>query len=290
VPTDLQYGFYLVAFVDVLGQRERLRQLRRLPNSEQDVQETIEILRNTAGVVLDFRESFKRCFEANLRPAGILDPLPMEKRLLAEQLCETRVQIRGFSDSAIISVFLTNDNEGCASVNGALAALQSLCGIFPLWLSSGHPIRAGVDVGLGLQIAPGEVYGPVLERAYFLEAKCAGYPRVVVGQELWDYLSNVEKRFHTTPHARFARERATACKTLLATDTDGQRILDWLGPAAKTFTEALGADVLSQAYRSAIEREQHYRLQGDAKLMQRYAQLRAYMTERLLLQGGGNLC
>jgi hypothetical protein len=283
VPRSLQYGYYLVAFVDVLGQRDRLRQLHGLPSDEEGVRETMDVLRNTAGVVLDFRESFKKCFDANLHPVDIPMSLSMKKRLLVQQLCETNVEVRGFSDSAVISVFLTSDNERCTSINGALAVLQSLCGIFPLWLSCGHPIRAGVDAGLGLQITPHEIYGPVLERAYLLEAKCAGYPRVVVGQELWDYLSNVEKHPGTTPHAQFARDRATACKGLLTADTDGQRILDWLGPVAKTFTEPVMAEVLLSAYKFAIEREQYYQLQGDSKLMQRYARLRAYMAERLSL-------
>jgi hypothetical protein len=37
---EMIFGWYLVAYLDVLGQREKLRQLRRLPQTEKERSET----------------------------------------------------------------------------------------------------------------------------------------------------------------------------------------------------------------------------------------------------------
>jgi hypothetical protein len=154
-------------------------------------------------------------------------------------------------------------------MNGVAATLGGLCGIFALSLFSEHPIRGGVDVGLGLLITPDEVYGPALERAYFLEAECAKYPRIVIGQELCDYLAEVETQTETTPHARFAKQTAACCRAFLTVDTDGLRILDWLGPGARPFIEPMMNDIVTPAYAFVTEQERYYLSLGNTKLSER---------------------
>ena len=63
---SVRYGFYLVAFIDVLGQQQELMKLTKLPhNHDQGTREQINaILTKTAGSVAKVRESFKQFFEA----------------------------------------------------------------------------------------------------------------------------------------------------------------------------------------------------------------------------------
>ena len=60
-----EVGWYIVAFVDVLGQRNLLRQMRGLPDetNQKQMQEFIDLLKKTAGVVKSLRDVFHSFFE-----------------------------------------------------------------------------------------------------------------------------------------------------------------------------------------------------------------------------------
>lgn len=55
-------GHHLVAFLDVLGQREQFRQLR-LPATPDEETHAKEVIKNTAGYVLGSRQLFQTQFE-----------------------------------------------------------------------------------------------------------------------------------------------------------------------------------------------------------------------------------
>lgn len=59
----LQLGNHLVAFLDVLGQRERFKALY-LPTTPENRAEVAEVLRHTAGFILDLRRIFDKQFTA----------------------------------------------------------------------------------------------------------------------------------------------------------------------------------------------------------------------------------
>jgi len=62
-----------------------------------------------------------------------------------------------------------------------------------------------------------------------LECELAGYPRVLLGKQLWEYLSVVEGQVATTPLGQVAKQLAAATKRFITIDGDGQHILDFLG-------------------------------------------------------------
>jgi hypothetical protein len=59
-------------------------------------------------------------------------------------------------------------------------------------------------VGLATEIGPHEIYGAALGSAYLLESEEAGYPRIVIGGELWRYFNAALATFRrqTTPAAQ----------------------------------------------------------------------------------------
>ena|ERR1017187_2960909 len=59
----LQLGHHLVAFLDVLGQRERFKGLR-LPKTPEESAEVAEVLRQTAGFVIELRRIFDEQFQS----------------------------------------------------------------------------------------------------------------------------------------------------------------------------------------------------------------------------------
>jgi hypothetical protein len=81
------------------------------------------------------------------------------------------------------------------AINAVYDAFVATCGIGSLSLSIHLPMRAGLDVGVAMQIDDKEIYGPALESAFYLESKFADkYPRFIVGKELLSYLYWVENQ------------------------------------------------------------------------------------------------
>jgi hypothetical protein len=54
---EYSYSDYIVVFIDVMGQKDLLRQLA-IPANDQEYKQTLDILRDTAGIVLGLRHAF----------------------------------------------------------------------------------------------------------------------------------------------------------------------------------------------------------------------------------------
>lgn len=213
-------GHHLVAFLDVLGQREKFRGLRLPTNADEEAQ-VKEVLRQTAGFVVDLRKVFHTQFEAF--EAG-------SARMRAHTKDPVRTNFVGFSDSFVTSVPLRNAGGDLVRVVIVFSALSAAAVVMLTSLASKHPLRGRIDVGLATEIGPGEIYGTALERAYLLECQVAKYPRIVIGDELWKYLQAALMEFEkgTTPVAKSITAVVQKIMELIATDTDGNRILDYL--------------------------------------------------------------
>jgi hypothetical protein len=86
-------GHHLVAFLDVLGQRESFRGLRLPKNAEEEAQ-VKEVLRKTAGFVVSLREVFQTQFQ--VFEAGAAGMRAHTKETL-------RPNFIGFSDYSLFS-------------------------------------------------------------------------------------------------------------------------------------------------------------------------------------------
>jgi len=277
----LDLGWHLVALLDVQGQRERFGELH-LPKSPEDAETIGDVLRQTAGFVLDLREAFDEQFESF--EAGATSLMRRHKQE------PVRPKFFGFSDSFVASVPLRNDGGDLLPIVRVFSALSAAAVVTLMSLASKHPLRGGVDVGLGTDIGPQEIYGPVLGSAYRLESKEAGYPRVVIGDELWRYFSAALANFQaqTTPIAQAVAEITQRMMGLIATDTDGKRILDYLGQTMVQHAGPGGGqkDVLvRRAYDFVLAEQKRVVEEKNPKLIPRYDALRRYAESRLPLWG-----
>ncbi|MFI5092972.1 MAG: hypothetical protein ACHQIK_05985 [Candidatus Acidiferrales bacterium] len=271
-------GHHLVAFLDVLGQRERFRELQ-LPNTPEDHGRVEQVLKDTAGFVSDLRDSFRSQFEAFA--AGIATgPLRGQGSV--------RPRLIGFSDSFVASVPLRNDKEDLIPIVSVFSALFAASILMLISLDSKHALRGGIDVGLATEIAAGEIYGTALERAYLLECQRAKYPRILIGDNLWSYLSAALLEFgkSTMPSTKAAKAIVQKMMGLVSTDTDGERILDYLGPVVAELMNPQEAKKMVQpAYDFILTEQQRLFSTGDAKLSERYGLLRQYFESRLPQHG-----
>ncbi len=284
--SNLLFQDYLIIFFDLIGQREVLRKITSIPVSDTDKASFLELVKQSVGRVLFLRDSFKTYFSATLSHVPNTGMVPPAYRHEFIESQKTNLVHYGLSDAIVIAVPLMNENENCTPINGVFAALTATCAIKLLALSIKIPARAGIDVGVGVQIDEREVYGPALERAVRLEGELAEYPRLIVGRELYAYLSWVENQNCQTRLGQVASNLAKECKKLLVQDTDGLIILDYLGKNIKdVFENRIKPEIVMNAWNYVKEQHTKYLKLDDEKLSCRYFRMSRYFRSRLPLWG-----
>jgi hypothetical protein len=159
-------------------------------------------------------------------------------------------------------------------------------------LAEGKPFRAGIDIGYATELKYGDVFGPAAIKAYEIEQKIAGYPRIVVGDTLLDYLDCLQKK--RDPYLGKDEEDKEACKNMaecclrmIGIDVDGRRIIDYLGGEFRTKLyksrengKNISFDEVFKMARTYVESEYKKRWINQDKLATRYYLLDRYFKLR----------
>jgi hypothetical protein len=283
---SLLFQHYLQFFFDQLGQREMLRLITDIPTTDEEKIHFTEVMKQSTGRVLHIRDSFKKYFDSasSFSPNRNLVPPELQEEFVASQ--KYNLHFYGLSDAIIIAVPLMNDNENCKSINGIYSAFVATCGIGLISLSAKIPMRAGIDVGIATQIDDNEIYGPALERAYYLESNLAEYPRFLVGNELINYLLWVENQNINTKMGMVAKSSAEYCRGMICQDTDGRLMLDFLGEKIKEIAgNVISNDIIISAYDFVQSQYKKYTVKQNDKLASRYYRLLKYFYSRKNLWG-----
>lgn len=276
-------SYYFIAFIDVLGQSNKLLNLTKLPFTQDEQEKAALMLHDTAGYIMSLRKSFMDYFKARNKSTGILDSLPPDKRAIAEKLRRAEVIITSFSDTIVISVPLSNEDDHCLSINSIYSALFGICGIFLVALAQHKPFRCGVDVGLGVQLTKHEIYGSALVKAYNLEKNVASYPRIVIGDSLFEYLNVVQHLDSNTIYAKFAKKTAGNCKELITHDYDKLKILDVIGKGVQSIPGGIDKSLVEKAYTFIVQYHDGITKSADMNIRARYGMLRSYFESRIHL-------
>jgi len=230
---NINYYFYLLAFVDVLGQKEIFQELEKEALSDNHPK-LIEAHKQTALFVDELRSGFKDFFDAytvDKEPSVKVSPDKMDQ---FKAMLKSNLKHQRFSDSIQAYVCLHTDQYHSNAINGVFGTLLACGGMLLLSLASKKAFRAGIEVGLGTELENGEIYGPVLYKAYELEHKVAEYPRIVIGQELINYLKQLaighqQMEEQVKEDVDLCKLMATNCLKMIVRDLDGVPILDYLG-------------------------------------------------------------
>jgi len=276
---DIHLGHYAVAFIDLLGQQEFLRSLSLpIPETPENYEATKEQLANTYGAVTRMRKWFDDSFAVFAR-RNIPSWLSPDQLREFKTLTNNPIQYQAFSDS--ISIFMAlRTRTAKLPIRGIFGILGASACTFTCCLATGHPIRGGIDIGLGIDITKNEVYGPALARAYALESKIADYPRIVIGTELMNYIITTRDQPPTDTTAIIAKGIAEKCLACITEDDDGYLIIDHLGENYRQiFGEVINANVIKQAYGKVLNF--HATFQENKKLAERYSRLKKYYDTRL---------
>ena len=279
----MKVGFYAVCFIDLLGQRDRLSALHDLP--DQADKEQMEVffhnLGETYGVVSRNRKLFRHFFNSFSAPRQTdLSGLTSEQQALYKQMTNNPIRLMPLSDSIIAFTSLATDinKVPMRAIYGMFVAASSVA---LLSLSVGTPVRGGIDIGIGMEIEEGEIYGPCLARAYTLESSLAQYPRILVGSECLDYLQLSLRKKPEDIFDQITIDTARVCHGLLMIDDDGCAALDYLGANYRsTIADLMEKTTVKEAYDNVVKFSEVFRQNNDTKNALRLTLLRNYFERR----------
>ena len=292
---NIRYNYYFVAFIDVLGQKELFQTLEGQTLTDDDPK-LIEVHKKTVMFVESLRRGFQSFFDAYTaegEPSVQIDPSKKEQ---FKAMMKSNLKHQRFSDCIQAYTSLRTGTYHTNVLNGVLGILLACGSLLLLSLSLKKAFRAGIEVGIGTELDNGEIYGPALYRAYELENKVAQYPRIVIGQELMDYLVSVVKNDTPLPQQSkediaLCRALAERCLKLIVRDLDGVLILDYLGKDFICNINVHEDQAVEKTYKESFENafqfiESEYakkRNSGDSKLALRYYLLLNYFKARMPL-------
>ena len=283
----VRWAEYVVGYLDILGQRDKLRVLSELPSSAAERDRFDRASFESFDVVRMIQEWLEHWFSEEGGPANAVSDygsLSDIKRHEVDKLCGNELERHFFGDSFLIYGRLFNDDEEPAMAN-ALALVSSLA--FIMFMSMCPPIpiplRGGIEVGVGAEMEGRGIYGPALIDTYRLEAEVAQYPRIVIGPRLSSRLSALAK---STENGQDLHDINVAfakmCVTYIDHDIDGLPIVDHLGKGVRG---VLGGRSLAEHRWETVEfvkREcERFAREKDTKLAFRYHLLRDYCLRRL---------
>lgn len=289
---ELQFGYWFVAFFDLLGIRERYLATDRFPTNGDEVAALRENLKNSMGVVQKMRAHLAR-FQAGMNYPGRderLKALPPNVRAEANALWQVRAIKVNVSDAIMLACPLAPD-DAHFPLRGIYDAFHACATLMLISLADGHPIRGGLDVGTGV-LDGGELFGAAPVKAYILESKLAGYPRLLVGDTLVARLV-AARDGAASPGLRGQVEPGVADLLLgfLKRDTDGRWIVDYAGPTFRTTAAGVpgAAGLIDSALAFARNQRDEFAQRKDdagAKLAGRYRALVRYLESSAPSHGG----
>jgi hypothetical protein len=278
--TDLKY--YGVAVMDLLGQKQAIRQLGEIPLIEQNRPQLVQKLKESLGARLLFHDAVLPLVETliNHPPGAGLTSSSSQRQKVYWRIRSSQLKTWTFSDTVVAYAPLVNPT-GDFAVRDLYSILVTCATTMLVLLSEGVPVRGAIEVGAALQPRDGEIYGPAFVEAYDLHETIAVYPRIVVGDKLWGHLRALLEYTGEDEVPSLIREIAKLCASLVNPDQDGVLFVDYLGTG---FREIIGGAQYYKLFQKAHEfvvneHESRIRLR-DCKLAARYACLRQYFEAR----------
>lgn len=202
-----------------------------------------------------------------------------------------KIKVSFFSDSFIIGVPLGEEiysSSKHAPIIEEIFHLFKTCGfIFLLSLAHKRTLRAGIDIGGGLELENDEIFGPALIKAYKLEKNEAIYPRIIIGNSLMNYLGQQKLGNKSTDNQpvediQKCQSGAIDCLKLISKDKD-YYILDYLNEEFINMWRESGYDFVD-IKKKAYDFVELYlnTIKSDLDLKKKYTYLLGYMKEKLI--------
>lgn len=271
---------YCVSFIDLLGQRNAAKGQGLLPRISSEAEDKVfqEIISDNIGGILELQRDVEE-MESVLSPdpnSPLRESLSEGQKPIWDEIQNKSVKTQYWSDGFVRFVCLGDTTIKCP-MNGVYEIFITAGYFCLLGLVRRRPVRGAIDIAWGVEIRPGELYGPAVIRAYELESEVAQYPRIVVGQVVIPLLEAHRANLGNDPIVKVSQAWAQRCLDMLVQDDDGNWIIHYLGDAFQTaVTHNHHGFLYGKARDFVAQQVQHHRKVRDSKLAFRYSQLLAY--------------
>jgi hypothetical protein len=279
---DVTLSYHLLVYIDLLGQSAQLDRIRHLPASDVEKEAARDAIAHSAFSVFEIRKYFNGMVEKlmTVNPAMLenMSPAVRERYLRVRSIKINQV---GFSDTFVLSVCLGGNGDQGETMARSSAAIHAMLGaaavVSLVALSRKIPLRGGIDIGLGVDMLPNEVYGPVLVDVHRLESAVAEYPRTVIGHGLLSYLDVLEQS-DPDPNGMAATYARDCRRLICSAPDDGWPMLHLLSPAVFGFNPLL-TECRDAAHGWIREQVKMHELGKNEKLFRRYTRLLHYFDQ-----------
>lgn len=272
---------YCVSFIDLLGQRDALRGqgLFKSIESEEQRKAFHDVFRNSIGAIIKLQERAENMLAPVLKQ-NLDSPrraaLPPEQHAIWDDMQRTRIETQRWSDGLVSFVCLGDTDIRCR-MNGVFGIFGIAGALCLLGLATGRPIRGAIEIAWGVELHPGELYGPVVARAYELESETAQYPRIVIGPEAVRFLEAHAANTEQDVFSQTDRELAALCLNMLVQDADGHWLLHYLGDTFQfAVTHGQHTELYGAARKFVFDQLFIHQAQHNTKLAFRYSHLLQY--------------
>jgi hypothetical protein len=266
---------YLVCFLDLLGQRDKIKEFSNLIHAKDFVK-----IKEVADDVINGPLQFQNLFAEGIKDFSEFDPALLSEITgnddeVVAWLPENKVKHNRFSDSLFSHVCLPPEKEA-AHVIFIAQVLWSAARTFIKGLALRQPLRGAISYGWGTEINE-SFYGGALVESYDLESKVAQWPRIVVGDKVINHLSSIRDDSEATDKCKHF---VKLCFGLIKRDAvDNVWILHYLSPAVLGAIKAADNVVeLRDAFDFVNDEHQRMIMKSDTKLAVRYKLLVDYFT------------
>lgn len=288
---DINVHNYVVVFLDLLGQKERLAQFPKLIPSEGLTPELKRVIQDTYGATYKLREMIRMYIEGHEHhkvDTKLLEDLTDSQIDLFMKMTSSKIHFQYMGDAIVLYSRLTN-KHGKLNVRSILTMLGNCALAMLLQFGRGDPIRGAIEIGVAMDWEKFGIYGSAFYSAYSLESSAAIYPRVIIGDELLKYLQVWENEQEVDEPSIVNKKMAKLCFSVICEDTDGRAILDFLSPDLPAIFGHSSGDAEFKVLRKSVEDgfsfvSREYRRfvsEKNSELAFRYALLRDYYMSRM---------
>lgn len=191
---ELKYERRIIAFIDILGFKEIVKQ------TETDTSK-ITLLYS----VLEYLKNWEISSNWDLRLVELEEDA--QKKGVESFDIRGKTNTTAFSDSIVVSVKVENNiNEMASTLIANLAYIGSIL------MGKGILFRGGITLGNIIHNNNGTVFGQGLIDAYFLETKNAKYPRIILSDKLIKELNYpLEAKRYRYPYHQYLHRFQDGC-------------------------------------------------------------------------------
>jgi hypothetical protein len=166
------YKDRVIGFIDILGWKKLV----------QDSATNEGLLLSIDSVALHIAQISEFCPQINETYKEIIKEIVAENPIMEKvMVAETDVVSTHFSDTIVLS---SSPNKGSVS-----SLVSVVIGLSLVLLKAGYCVRGAIVRGQ-LHHTQGSLYGPALISAYELEKNNAIYPRIILGEDVLEFLVN----------------------------------------------------------------------------------------------------